>query len=342
MQSTNATLYLRGHQYYLKKKGRWWDILRADNPLFTWNSAWNSCLLQKSGTQYLKNCGFTIFKPPPPWGAISTTSRRGTWISWGQTTITNISFIQFHPLPSHKNCNFGILCPKIGTLHVQILKCWKHYFPDHVYDEIPHFQYCDNTIICIDYFSTKLATPVKCECIIIIDWYAMVHPVWEKLTSQLLPKNYWGIVRFLLQDGFLSLCFSGSVDFLVWFLSLGWIWSMEQTTTLAPGRSGGSPLFVARSLHTIQLYIFMYLCLCLFLCVCICFCVSLCVCVWSTKQKRQIALVCVCLQYICCCSTKDEIGLKRSLHTIRDRNPISSIWSQCMLRCRIAAYRQEL
>ena len=39
---------------------------------------------------------------------------------------------------------------------------------------------------------------------------------------------------------------------------------MEQTTTLAPGRSGGSPLFVARSLHTIQFYIFMYLCLCFF------------------------------------------------------------------------------
>ena len=94
----------RGHQLDQSEKrgaGIFWG-----QPTLLYSSTFtrDSCLLVKSGKLCLKKRGFTMYKHPLPWGAISI---RGAWIFWGQTTVTDHSLlVHFHLeiLPSREKC----------------------------------------------------------------------------------------------------------------------------------------------------------------------------------------------------------------------------------------------
>ena len=181
----------------------------------------------------------------------------------------------------------------------------------------------DSAIICIDYFVDKICN--TCECII-NDWWCILFE-----TRQ--PHSYW-VSSCRVDFGFSGLVdFSGSLDFsrLVSLLGL----NLEHGANHS--LSSGLKRRVALVCGWIAEHNTTFVCLCLYchlyyyLCLCLCL------------EQQAAGGPCLrgdnCIQYTCSVKMKSA---SRSLHTIRHWNPIYSIWSQCMLQCRIAAYRQEL
>ena len=153
----------------------------------------------------------------------------------GQATITNPSLIHFHPHHPFllmKSVLWGN-CLIFLTQKKHLLKLWSYYLIHYLFS-----QQLRQRVGFPRGFSQRLKLSFS-------------FPAWVEFSFWFLCLNFpFGFYAWV-EFSFWILCFS-------WIflldLCLGWIWSTEQTTALARGWSGRSPLFVATSLHTMQLY----------------------------------------------------------------------------------------